>query len=48
MVNGERSKPMVTHDIESGLIDYVNLVDPVHYDYWVGPCLVEDTKLSAC
>jgi len=26
----------------------INLVGPVYYDYWMGPWLAEDTKLSAC
>jgi len=32
MVNGQRLKPIVTHDIDPGLIESINLVDPIHYD----------------
>ena len=46
--DGQRLKLVVTHDIEPSLIESINLVDPVYYDQWVGPCLAEDPKLSAC
>ena len=48
MVNGERLKAVMTHNIEFGLIDCLNLVDPVYHDWWVGPCLAKDIKLSTC
>jgi len=32
MVNGQCLKPVVTHDIDPGLIESINLVDPVYYD----------------
>ena len=48
MVNGQRLKPVVTYDIDPGLIESINLVDHVYYDQWVRPCLAKDTKLRAC
>ena len=32
MVNGQRLKLVVTHDINPGLIESINLVNPVYYD----------------
>ena len=32
MVNGQHLKSVVTHDIDPGLIESINLVDPVYYD----------------
>jgi len=32
IVNCQRLKPVVTNKIESGLIESINLVDPVYYD----------------
>ena len=47
MVNDQHLKPVVTYGVEPGLIESINLVDPVYYDYWVGPCLAKDIKLRA-
>ena len=32
MVNGQRLKPVVTNELTPGLIESLNLVDPVYYD----------------
>jgi len=32
MVNSQHLRPVVTHDIESSLIESINLVDLVYYD----------------
>jgi len=32
MVNGQRLKPVVIHDIVPHLIESINLIDPVYYD----------------
>ena len=32
MVNCQRLKPVVTHDLDPGLIESINLVDPVYCD----------------
>jgi len=32
MVNGQLLKPVVSHNIDPGLIESINLVDPVYYD----------------
>jgi len=32
MVNRQHLKPIVTHDIDPGLIESINLVDAVYYD----------------
>jgi len=32
ILNGQRLKPVVTHDINPGLIESINLVDLVYYD----------------
>jgi len=31
-VNGQHLKPVVINEIELGLIEFINLVDPVYYD----------------
>ena len=47
MVNGQRLKSVMTYDINPGLIEFINLVDPSYYDQQVRTYLTEDTKLSA-
>jgi len=32
VVNSQRLKPVVTYDVDPGLIESINLVDPVYYD----------------
>jgi len=32
MVNGQRLKSVMTYDINPGLIEFINLVDPSYYD----------------
>jgi len=32
MVNGQHLKPVVAYDIDPGLIESINLIDPVYYD----------------
>ena len=32
MVNGQRLKPIVTNELALGLIESINLVDPVYHD----------------
>jgi len=41
-------KLVVTSEIKLGLIEYINIVNPIYYDYWIGPLLVENIKLTAC
>jgi len=47
MVNGQRLKPVITHYIDTGLIESIDLVDSVYYDKWMGSYLAEDIKFSA-
>ena len=47
MVNDQHLKPVVTYDIDPGLIEFTNLIDPIYYDQWMGPYLAEHIRLSA-
>ena len=45
IVNDKCLKAIVTNEIESGLIEFINLVDPVDCDQWIGPCLAKEVNL---